>query len=150
MAARSDKDPLEALERAKARGQAVGRAGPGRSRSQVDDLTTPIVAIKHGRGMGCYITRWITASAGKILEHQEETHGIAALSRLLRDTIRRPDAERIVQHIRRTSAYGGGADGRPRTVQQAIREPDERRRQEAMQGLEPAWKLDRDRQEIDE
>lgn len=138
---RSDqpRDPLEALERAKA----AGRAKRPATRSQVDGLQEPIVHINHGRGMGVYITRWITTSNGKVLEHEERTEGIAALSRLLRDTIRRSDAEHIIQDIKRTAAYRREVTA-PYTTAAALREPDERRRREAMEGMQPAWKLDRD------
>lgn len=132
----SGRDPLEALER-------VRKAAKTRTRSQVDDLDEAIVQIRHGRGVGVYVTRWITTHAGEVLEHEETTHGIAALSRLLSDTVRRSDAAQIVQDIRRTAAYRREVRA-PHTVQSALRGPDERRREEAGVGMTPAWKLDRD------
>lgn len=133
---RRSKDPLEVLER-------VRKAAKTRVRSQVDELDEPIVQIRHGRGMGVYVTRWITTSAGEVLEHEETTVGIAALSRLLRDTIRRQDADLILQDIRRTAAYRREVRT-PHTVQAALRRPDERKREEAGAGMLPAWKLDQD------
>lgn len=83
-------DPIAALQRAKAR----QKSSPS---SQVKGLQAPIVSIRHGRATGVYITRWWTVQLGEVTEHEETTYGIADLRRLLRDTIRRDDYERIIQ-----------------------------------------------------
>jgi hypothetical protein len=131
-------DPLEALQRLR---ETHNRTRP--KRDQVARLEAPIVQIRHGRGRGAYITRWITTHGGKVLEHEEETRGIPALSRLLRETIRRDDHAQIVHHVRATSANVAGVRG-PKTMSQTIREPDERRRREAAEGMPAPWKLDRE------
>lgn len=133
---RPQKDPLQALERLKATAE--------KTKTPMD-LAEAIVVIRHGRGNGTYITRWITVHRGEVLEHEQETHGLAALSRLLRDTIRRHDHERIMADVRRTHGYRDPSRGPHHDGgRAAVRGPEERRRQEAIAGIEPAWKIDRD------
>lgn len=90
------RDPLAALEKARS---ALRKS----SKQQVAGLLAPIVSIRHGRGNGTYTTRWWTV-VGEVVEHEETTYGISNLRRLLRDTVRRDDAERIVQHVVRGGA----------------------------------------------
>lgn len=109
----TDKDPREAMERARQAAATRRRPPPGPSES-------PLSIRRIGPG---WLVSWCYVVEGELLERSEECRGAATLRRVLRDMVRRPDYEKIVQDVLRR---GVNRSAPAKTVRAALREAGSR------------------------